>query len=119
MNNNEQKAETTSESLPIGNAMLPVSGGEYSGHSFTEAGKTWWQSVGKSIFREHDANFRGMRFEHKRCPFCGRITSIHTLHWLNHTDKCAPPKYSMSDLMKMQHYTVEEYDKICNGFIGR
>ena len=94
-------------------------GGNEEGYYFTENGKTWWQTSGKSIFRVHDSNFTGMRFEHKRCPFCNRITSIHPLHWLNHLDKCAPSKYSMSDLMRMQHYSVNEYDKISNGFIGR
>lgn len=86
---------------------------------FKEAGKTWYQTAGASIFRAHDENFSGMRFEHKRCPFCNKITSIHTLHWLSHTEKCAPPKYSKNDLMRMQHYTVKEYDKRNNGFIGR
>lgn len=87
---------------------------------FKEDGKTWYQHVpGGVIERVRDENFNGMRFRHKRCPFCNRITSIHTLHWLNHLDKCAPDKYSMQDLMKLQHHTVEQYEKICNGFIGR
>ena len=89
---------------------------------FKEDGKTWYQvtdGIKSPIFRVHDDNFSGMRFEHKRCPFCSRITSIHTLHWLNHTEKCAPLKYSCKDLMRMQNYTIEEYEKISNGFIGR
>lgn len=88
---------------------------------FKEAGKTWYQyKHSDSIFREHDDNFHGMRFEHKRCPFCNRITSIHTLHWLNHLEKCAPEKYSCEDLMRLQHYTPKEYEKKSHGlFLGR
>lgn len=86
---------------------------------FKEAGKTWYLWASGLITRVHDENFSGMRFEHRRCPFCNRITSLHTLHWLNHLDKCAPEKYSMSDLMKLQHRTPEEYEKIAHSFLGR
>lgn len=120
MKNSIPEVESMTSSQTIANATLAFSGGEYSGHYFTEAGKSWWQTVGKSIFRVHDAKFCGMRFEHKRCPFCNRITSIHTLHWLNHLDKCAPEKYSMEDLMRLQHRSPEEYEKTKNGsFLGR
>ena|SRR5260221_10341857 len=96
------------------------------GIEFKEDGKSWYiysdniKSLCKSIFRQHDENFSGMRFEHKRCPFCNRITSIHTLHWLNHLNKCAPKKYALDDLMKLQHRTPKEYDKINNDqFLAR
>ncbi len=87
---------------------------------FNEVGKTWYQSDGsKSIYRAHDEKFSGMRFEHMRCPFCNRITSIHPLHWVNHLNKCAPKKYSLNDLLKLQHYTPEEYEKFAYKYLGR
>ena len=89
-------------------------------HHWKEDGKSWYQyRHSNSIFREHDEIFCGMRFEHKRCPFCGRITSIHALHWLNHLGKCAPKKYGWDDLMRLQHHTPKEYEKIAHGFLGR
>lgn len=85
------------------------SGGETGQGSFKEDGKSWYQYIEcGSIFREHDEKFQGMRFEHKRCPFCNRITSIHPLHWLNHMDKCADKKYSWDDLLKLQHCKPSE-----------
>lgn len=93
---------------------------------FKENGKTWYSysdnhtGLNVSIYRQHDNNFSGMRFEHKRCPFCKRITSIHALHWLKHLDKCAPAKYSKKDLLRLQHDTPKNYDKKNNvGFIPR
>ena len=78
---------------------------------FKEDGKTWYHYGGDSglIYRAHDENFSGMRFKHRRCPFCQRITSCATLHWLTHVEKCAPVgKYRSSQLLKMRHTPINE-----------
>jgi hypothetical protein len=76
---------------------------------FKEEGKTWYGPSREGfIIRQHDENFSGMKFEHKRCPFCNRITSIHALHWLNHLDKCAPDMYSNIDLLDLRYDSIEE-----------
>ena len=109
-NENINLNETPADAKPV----LADSGGY-----FKEKGKTWYQTSGRSIFRVHDDNFSGMRFEHKRCPFCNRITSIHTLHWLTHMDKCASEKYTWEQLIELQHRTPDEIEKTGYGFIGR
>ena len=84
---------------------------------FEEAGKRWWQTYeGSVITRVHDENYKGKQFQHKRCPFCNRITCIATLHWLNHLDKCAPKEYSNSDLLEMRWKKLED---IHTNFLGR
>lgn len=45
-----------------------------------EDGKKYYQWESGLFTRSHDDNFQGRRFEYKRCPFCQRITCIHSLH---------------------------------------
>jgi hypothetical protein len=73
-----------------------------------EDGKTFWVHGDGTLTRAHDENFSGMRFEHRRCPFCNRITSTHPLHWINHIEKCAPIKYTYDNLFKMRHTKLED-----------
>jgi hypothetical protein len=73
-----------------------------------ENGKRFWDNGSGVLTRAHDKNFDGMRFDHKRCPFCKRITSLHILHWLNHLKKCAPPKYSIEDLADLRYKNIDE-----------
>ena len=82
-----------------------------------EDGKTFYQHADGFLTRQHDENYSGARFKHRRCPFCNRITSIASLHWLNHLDKCAPKKYSNADLLQMRWKSLE--DCIFYNFIGR
>ena len=87
---------------------------------FTEEGKTWWQRSDGSIVREHDLEFQGMRFEHRRCPFCQRITSIHALHWLRHMDKCADPKFTKGQLLELRYKPLSDLlDQHESRFYGR
>jgi len=73
-----------------------------------EDGKKFWQSPNGDLEREHDGNFMGARFKHRRCPFCNRITSRHVLHWFNHLEKCAPQKYSLQDLYDLRYCKISE-----------
>jgi hypothetical protein len=73
-----------------------------------EDGKKFWDCGNGVLIREHDENFFGARFDHKRCPFCQRITSMHILHWLNHLEKCAPQKYSIADLCDLRYRKIGE-----------
>lgn len=76
---------------------------------WVEDGKSWYQYIHSSeIIRQNDANYNGKLFRHKRCPFCNRITSIATLHWYNHLEKCAPPEYSMADIGSLRWKKIEE-----------
>ena len=81
-----------------------------------EDGKKFWNCGDRNgvLIRAHDENFFGARFDHKRCPFCNRITSMHIQHWLNHLEKCAPQKYSISDLCDLRYCKIEElkYDRL-------
>lgn len=73
---------------------------------FNEDNKTWWQYEGSNtIIRAHDENFSGMRFNHSRCPFCNRITSQHTLHWLNHMQKHKKETFGMfaDEILKLRY----------------
>jgi hypothetical protein len=83
-----------------------------------EAGKKFWQIPNGELQRCHYKDFTGPRFRHRRCPFCKRITSIHILHWLNHTEKCAPLKYSISDLSSMRYRPLSELRFHFTGKIG-
>lgn len=76
-----------------------------------EGGKTFWQDSEGFLTRCHDENFYGMRFRHKRCPFCQKITSVHPNHWLNHLEKCAPDEYSNSALLRLRYVPKEEIAK--------
>lgn len=82
-----------------------------------ENNKTWCIHVDGFITREHDDNFNGPRFVHKRCPFCNRITSIHTLHWYNHLEKCAPKEFGLYAIGKLRYHSIDEIDK--HELIGR
>ena len=73
------------------------------GYYIKEDGKTFWTYDNIRMERAHDENFHGMRFNYKRCPFCNRITSSHTLHWLNHIIPCAPLNYTISELHQLRH----------------
>jgi len=74
--------------------------------------------IGQGLLeRCHDDKFNGMRFTFRRCPFCQRITSIAPLHWYNHLNKCAPNKYSKSDIFKMRYSELKDIN--FNLFIGR
>lgn len=73
-----------------------------------EDNKTFWQLADGSMIRCHDDNFNGMKFTYKRCPFCKKITSKHSLHWFNHLNKCAPAEYSKYDLLQLRYKNIEQ-----------
>ncbi len=75
-----------------------------------EDGKKFWIHPNGDLSRMHDDQFKGMKFTYKRCPFCDRITCKATLHWLNHLEKCAPKKYSVSELLELRYKNVSELD---------
>lgn len=90
-------------------AQPAIASGDAEHKYWKENGKSWYQHIhSDEIIRQHDENYSGKHFRHKRCPFCNRITCLATLHWYNHLEKCAPSDYSMADIGELRYRKPNE-----------
>jgi len=76
-----------------------------------ENGKTFYDWGNGLFTRANDDNFKGMRFNHKRCPFCNKITSMHPLHWLNHIKPCSGKKYYNNTFLELRYIALNKIEK--------